>query len=909
MTIDIKNSWCYNTIDASFDNINDALTYIQTNPSYEVITDDKKVRPYGDIDYYPPANISEFEFHKLDAQIYCQFTDLFESINRKICLTTASSYIAERKKISWRWYIPDVYVDSHKHAKIFAEKIYSQIDLPNEIKPDYSVYCNNKKMRMVGTCKPDCNRQFTIQSGDLIDTVITHIPEYAEHIPIELPVQAERKPAELIESSRLTAACDNIKLEHFVDYKSCLQIIWGLCSAGASADLIHHYCKQAHNYEVKWVDTVISNWNSSKSPSFATVMHYVEDKSKVPRDTHAIPKQDPAPLLKQLNQLTTDHTTLFDWKTSRGFLKELPNHATLAVKSHMGTGKTRQMIRMCHQAIAENKTVCILSVRRSWATTIHSELPMFVDYRDVKNDKIPECKHIILSLQSIHKAKATIYDYVLLDECETLLATLSPNQTHGKNYIANVQTFESIVKNAKHVFAVDAFLTDRTTSLLQVLRGEVQIVVNPTMPYNRTGVIYNSETEYHSELRNKLKGGKRIISFWGKKDHAVAYHKRTPEGITNILYCKDTDEKVKQLHFGDVNKYWGEHQHVAYTSAVTVGLNYTAEPAFDQCSFYASAYSCISRDVIQALHRARSLKDDFIFGYIDARGKPMGTIEGGLENQAIYFNEVSERKHKFLESIGEKLDSYAQLPTWLKNLLIWNRNELVVNSKYFRECMMMYLSLSGVSITTQGEVDKKESLKDKKCIVNFETIEDISHEQAELYRHNQKSLTEDEKYALEKYYLRDRVIFINQDIWEMWIQNRVWINRTYLQMNSTSSVELSRTEKKIVDLVSSDVEKLHAVQTFDFDFSKSWKIPVEELKQVSLECFHLRKRTDKDTPEQYARDVSKALKSWNNTNLKIISKRIRVESGREYSYAIEYDVTENTIYSAIVNHKATFEEI
>jgi hypothetical protein len=907
MAIGIRNDWFGIPAHASFDNVNEALTYIKNNPSYEVITDDKKVRPYGDIDYYPPSDISEFEFHKLDAQIYCQFTELFESINRKICLTTATSY--DEKKISWRWYVPDTYVDSHKHAKIFAEKVYSQIELPNGIKPDYSVYCNNKKMRMVGTWKPNSTRHFTIQSGELGDTIITYIPTDAEHIPIELPVQPERKPAEQIESSRLTAACDNIKVEHFADYKSCLQIIWGLCSSGATPDLIHHYCKQAHNYGEKWVDDAIRNWNSSKSPSFATVMHYVEDKSKVPRDANAvIPKQDPTPFLKEITQLTTDHTTLFNWNTSRGFLKQLPVHSTLAVKSHMGTGKTREMIRICHQAIAEKKSVCILSVRRSWATTIHAELPEFVDYRDVKEKHIPASTNIIIQLQSIHRLEGNVYDYVLFDESESLLATLSPNQTHGKKFIHNMQTFESIVKQAKYLIALDAFLTDRTVSLLQVLRGEVQIVVNPTIPYKRKGVIYQSETEYHSQLRNRLKQGKRIISLWGKKDHAIAYHKRTPEDITNVLYHKDTNEKLKQQHFGNVNKYWGEYQHVAYTTTVTVGLNYTAEPLFDQCSFYASAYSCVSRDVIQALHRARALKDDFIFGYVDARGKPMGAIDAGLENQAIYFNEVSERKRRFLESIGEKLDSYEELPTWLKNLLIWNRNELVINSKYFRESMELYLALSGVEVVAEGEADKKESLKDKKCIPDFEMIEDITHEQAEMYRHNQKTLTEDEKYALEKYYLRDRVIYINQEIWEMWVHNRVWVNRTYLQMNSSASFELSRADKKIAELVSNDVEKLKAVQTFDFDFSKSWTIPVDELKQVSLECFNLRKRTDKDTPEQYARDVSKALKSWNGTNLKIVSKRVRIESGRGYSYCVEYDVDENPIYSAIITRKAIFED-
>jgi hypothetical protein len=142
----------------------------------------------------------------------------------------------------------------------------------------------------------------------------------------------------------------------------------------------------------------------------------------------------------------------------------------------------------------------------------------------------------------------------------------------------------------------------------------------------------------------------------------------------------------------------------------------------------------------------------------------------------------------------------------------------------------------------------------------------------------------------------------------MWIHNRVWINRTYTQINSNSSIELAKTDKKIADLVSNDIEKLHTVQTFGFDFSKSWTIPVDEIKQVSLECFNVRKRTDKDTPEQYARDVSKALKSWNGTSLKVIGKRVRIESGLGYSYSVEYDVEENPIYSAIINNKLIFEE-
>lgn len=882
MTISIRNDWYGNAPVVTFECVERAVDYIQANPSYEIVPE-SNVRLYGDIDG------STDNFYDNDLTILISLMRVFESVGERVVIYTSSS--AELKKHSFRWILPNRYCNSRKEARIFAEKLYSQLELPEGVKGDVSVYSSGRKMRCVGTSKPNENRPLFLlfETDSIEDTLISYIPVGAKKIDIEIPVERRTTQAfEPTDEVELLRICDAISIERWTDYSTCMRLVFAMCSAGASADTIHTYCAKASNYGPKWVDGLLKSWNPTHSPTIATLIYYAKIDSPSFK-----PTQTSRNTFQELTQLTTNDDTLFNHHTHKGFLKELPIHPTQAVKSHMGTGKSTEMKRIIKES--KSKHVLVISSRCTWTSSFKEELG-FEDYREFKTKHIEPC-NLICQVQSLHRLKDNQYDLVFLDESETVCATLSPNLTHQKKYHENVSVFESVIRSAKRVIALDAFLSDRTVRLLDDLRGNVQIIINPKHPFNKTAKLFRSYQEYIDTLQHRLKNGKRIISFWGARDNAERFHSLHNHGV---LYTGHSDEKLKTQHFSNPNLYWSTIQHVSYTSTVTVGINYTAKPEFDQASFYVTAFSSLPRDAIQALHRARSLKDDVMFGFIKTDCPPAyHEILTGIEEQEVLFNEISDRKHALLEALGEKPVEYSKLPNWLRKLLIWNRNEVVTSKKHFEEVFLGYLELCGVTSSIVGEKDKKTQSKTEKTFPDVSTIREItSNEEADTYIKNRKELTKEQNYELELYFLKDKVDYVDQTIWELWLTNRRWIDRTFHQVNSTASFQLQSNHNPYIELIPTDIERLHVVHSFNFDFNSSWTIPVEELKQISLDCFHLRNRTDKDTPEQYARDVSKAFKDWNGTELKV--ERKQSTKNKEYieRFFLSYS-KENPIYKAI----------
>ena len=888
MTIAIRNDYFGNEPSATFIDVNEAVKYIQTNPSYEIIPEGR-LRPYGDIDGNAPETITDMDFWENNTSLIASIDHQFSTIGERVVIYTSSSY--EIKKYSIRWVLPEIICETRKAVRILAEKLYNQLEFPDGVKGDLSVYSGGRKMRCVGTSKPNENRplELLFENDEIQDTLISYLPTTAHEIVIHIPEERKSQFQEPADETELTRICDAISIERWTDYNTCMRMIFAMCSAGASPSLIHFYCAKATNYGEKWVNDLIRNWNASHSPTIATLVYY----AKMDDPSFRTKSSGNRNYFEEITQLTTTDNTLFNHHTHNGFLKELPYHRTQAVKSQMGTGKSTEMKRLSKY---ETK-VLLISCRRTYTATFKKELN-FADYQDFQKDKTMEklrnSPKLIISVQSIHKLAGCVYDLILLDECETICATLSPNQTHQKKYIENIEAFEKLLKSAKRVVGLDAFLTDRTTRMLEELRGEVQIIINPKHPFNKTCKIYKSEKDFITTLNHKIKGDdKRCISFWGSKEKAVNYH-----SLNGGTCYTGSTEKLNNIHFSNPNEYWSKEKHIGYTSCVTIGINYTAEPHFDFASFSFSAFSSSPRDVIQALHRARTLNDNHLIGYLNTKSPPhYSLVETGIENQEQMFNEETNRKRKFLEGIGENPENLSNIPKWLKHILIWNRNEKVVSAKNVEEVFIGYLGLCGIT-TEMIDGENTRTQNEKKEYPDISTIREIGHEEADILMKSRKGIDEDQRLELELYLLKCKVDYVNQDIWEIWLKDNRWIKRTWIQQNSNAEFVIKADHNKYIELVPKEAEQLKVIQSFEFDWTNSWTISIEEIKQISLEPFNLRKRTEKDTQEQYARDVSKVFKYWNGTELKVVRKQTKKDKEYIEKFLLTYSNL-NPLYSAV----------
>jgi hypothetical protein len=899
MTIAINPTWNGNTPQHSFDDVNDAVEHIRNNPSYEYL-EGKRVRPYGDIDHYTPEGLSLYEFDTLNSAVYLTLQDFFNSANRKVSLYTASSF--EKRKISWRWVVPDVVVESRKHAKLFAEDLYNRITFPDGVKGDLAVYNANQKLRMLGTSKPNENRPL-VSDGEcsLIDTIVTYIPDDAEFMNIDIPAEPVYTPVECdISDEILKILLECVSLEDWTDQMMCRNLVWALCSSGVSADVIHAYCGKAHNYGRKWVDDLIRNHKVGKGPTVSLLRKQAKLGNPTLYKTIKFPV-NVVSILNDLFDLTTDSSTIYD--TGR-YLMELPDFVTAAIKAHLGLGKTTRIKELIRKTDKKTR-ILVLSGRRTFSDAIFAEIESdgFVHYEKHKEEKgnkteiIADRLVIQMSAQSLKLIEKQSYDIVICDEIETLLTMLSPLSIYKKqsvNYLSMTKTFERLIRDASKVLCLDAFLTNRTLNMLQALRGEVKLIINTTLPYDKKCIEFDNENEFFRTVRKRIVNDKKkMVSIWGTVKAAVPFHETLKrDGISNELYHKTSDSKIKARDMADVNTYWADKQCIGYTGTITVGINYTnPESKFNQMSLYASAWGPGARDYAQALHRAREITDNELLLFIHPSPKPCSS-EPGFANQQEFWETQNAFTRKCIEDLGESVEDYTQFPDWLKQVVIWNRNETATNRRYMPELLHKYLEACGITIEESRESDEKTE-RVKQDTVQFNDVRNISSEEAEFLNTHRRGMSEQDHTALEKYYLCELVnggkVPADQFLWEQWLKNKSSVEHAYALVHDTPQDLLRRQESKVIELFNKDIPRLKLMKSLLFDWTKSWSLSIEQVPVVDLSAFNLRKRTEKDTPEQYCRELSRSIENWCGFAISVHSKKTGSRDNRTQEYTLVYN--------------------
>jgi len=93
-------------------------------------------------------------------------------------------------------------------------------------------------------------------------------------------------------------------------------------------------------------------------------------------------------------------------------------------------------------------------------------------------------------------------------------------------------------------------------------------------------------------------------------------------------------------------------------------------------------------------------------------------------------------------------------------------------------------------------------------------------------------------------------------------------------------------DHKVIDLVPKDIGRLNVVQALGYDFTKDWAVKVSEVPKLDLNVFALREWTEKDGPEQYARELARALNGWCGTGLVVERKKVGGRTTRHYDYTL-----------------------
>ncbi|KAA0151988.1 hypothetical protein FNF29_04103 [Cafeteria roenbergensis] len=181
----------------------------------------------------------------------------------------------------------------------------------------------------------------------------------------------------------------------------------------------------------------------------------------------------------------------------------------------------------------------------------------FETYRD-KYVELSTRKRVICSIESLHRLEDSKYDVLILDEIETILASIT-SETNYREYDANMKVWENLVKKAKKFFIADAYLTHRTTDFFSRIPGK------------RIYMVCLSKKQMLSTFAPFLK----------------------ENGISHLIYHQQSGDKRKR-ELQNVDEVWTSVQVVLTTPTITIGINQSKTVHFDHRFIYTENISNVA---------------------------------------------------------------------------------------------------------------------------------------------------------------------------------------------------------------------------------------------------------------------------------------------------------------------------
>jgi len=341
----------------------------------------------------------------------------------------------------------------------------------------------------------------------------------------------------------------------------------------------------------------------------------------------------------------------------------LRRHKIVCYKAMMGSGKSTAVRAMIAELGSE--TILLATPRRAYADSLQAELKkhgiIAVHYNDIVGDITADI--VIVQMESLHRIlHDKFYALVIIDESESCFKAISSETM--KNSVGCINTLERVIKGAKYVVALDAFLSTRTTMGLHLMdKAAPGKVCTYTHQHIKRKGVHIATIKQLKELAIRKVGQvgpdgqhKRIFFFCSiKKDADVFEEQLISLGIKYIYYHSNMSKETSATLL-DVATAWSDVQVVLATPTVTVGINYDIVGKFDSVFVFVSNQSCCPRDIMQATCRVRDYVDGTVYVAFSESCRRQETaitcalVEASVEAHIQNAENAVEERHYWHES-------------------------------------------------------------------------------------------------------------------------------------------------------------------------------------------------------------------------------------------------------------------
>lgn len=275
---------------------------------------------------------------------------------------------------------------------------------------------------------------------------------------------------------------------------------------------------------------------------------------------------------------------------------------------------------------------------------IEMELYMNVNKSERKN---VHSKYFLCSIQSLYLAQGH-YDLVVVDECETTLASFAGGgTTHRKYILMNWFCFLTHIQGAEKVIWMDGLLTTTTLNLINNADPKATRTIigrEPQIPARSIHFCKSIGTLYH-ELFRALDSGKKVfigVSHKGRDkdkvgsvEHIVSTLCKKYEwqrGVEIIGYHAQAVKDKQRLELGVDNMWKNDKKRCIVTNAtLAVGINCSLKDVFDQVFMIWEPFVMSHRDFLQLAYRVRHPKNSRMIVYKGRMGGSASPDDNTLE--------------------------------------------------------------------------------------------------------------------------------------------------------------------------------------------------------------------------------------------------------------------------------------
>ena len=425
---------------------------------------------------------------------------------------------------------------------------------------------------------------------------------------------------------------------------------------------------------------------------------------------------------------TIDPTTVItnQWLSGQDISKE---KKITYLNIRMGGNKTGAVLEFI-KSLDENATILFITPRIALSADILGRMNNigleFENYKDISNkSELVSKDRLICSVQSLHYLADKQYDYVIIDEIETVWPSFSGEaQTHKEHVNSNWTIFLRMVETSKKTIIMDALMSRKTLKIFETENSEIITLEKQQEP--RTYIKYKPSeiNKWLGRIYNSLKNGEKIIIFMPYKNRNTTSSRHPLTGIYQLVkwisnefnleegvdvigyFAEARKEKEDLINIEDI---WKRARCIVANTCIAVGNNYSGED-FDKIYAYFSHWVA-TNDFLQFLYRIRNPKEKNMIIFYERKHMQ---IEKMCRHKIIIENE----KFKYLRAgflIEDNTDPLLKLQVLMKKL---NISEVNINEDQLSEFPKINLdefmiNYNDIPNITESEYEKIMSDIDK----------------------------------------------------------------------------------------------------------------------------------------------------------------------------------------------------